>query len=190
VRAGVDVVLMPADARRARIGLVSAVRDGRLSRARLRQASTRMVALLLHEGDVDARPASLGSGTSASRQLSAAALTSVAGPCSGHLVGGHVRVSGPADAVATFRSAAARHGLLLGRGTRVVLASRGRPARGGVLVALDRPDLLGRSSAPVRVATYGSTPGAMEALVGFLLGSQPAPGILPVRVPAIPRTGC
>jgi beta-N-acetylhexosaminidase len=106
------------------------------------------------------------------------------------LVGGHVRLSGPVDAVAAFRAAAARHGLELGRGTRVVLASRGRPARAGVLVALDRPDLLGRSAAPVRVATYGATPGAMDALVGFLLGTRSAPGILPVRVPAIPRTGC
>ena len=33
-------------------------------------------------------------------------------------------------------------------------------------------------------------PGAMEALVGFLLGTRPAPGKLPVTVPAIPRTGC
>jgi beta-N-acetylhexosaminidase len=101
-----------------------------------------------------------------------------------------VRVSGPADAVATFRAAAARLGLELGHGTRVVLASRGRPARAGVLVALDRPDLLARSTAPVRVATYGSTPGAMDALVGFLLGRRTAPGKLPVTVPEIPRIGC
>ena len=181
---------MPADARAARAGIVAAVRDGRLPRTRLAAAATRMVALLLHVEHADAVSARLGSGAALSARLSAEALTSVAGPCSGRLVGGHVRVSGPADAVAGFRAAAARQGLGFGQGTRVVLASRGRPARAGVLVALDRPDLLARSAAPVRVATYGSTPGVMDALVGFLLGTRPAPGTLPVRVPAIPRTGC
>ena len=190
VNAGVDVVLMPADARAARAGIVAAVRDGRLPRARLAAAATRFVALLLHVQHADAVPARLGSGAALSARLSAEALTSVAGPCSGRLVGGHVRVSGPADAVAAFRAAAARHGLGFGHGTRVVLAPRGRPGRAGVLVALDRPDILARSSAPIRVATYGSTPGAMDALVGFLLGARPAPGTLPVSVPAIPRTGC
>ena len=190
VNAGVDVVLMPADARAARSGIVAAVRGGRLPRTRLAAAATRFVALLLHVKHADATAARLGSGAALSARLSAEALTSVAGPCSGWLVGGHVRVSGPADAVAAFRAAAAHHGLGLGRGTRVVLATRGRPARAGVLVALDRPDLLARSTAPVRVATYGSTPGAMDALVGFLVGGGSAPGKLPVRVPAIPRTGC
>jgi beta-N-acetylhexosaminidase len=135
-------------------------------------------------------PARLGSGAALSARLSAEALTSVAGPCFGRLLGGHVRVSGPAEAVAAFRAAAVRHGLAFGQGTRVVLAFGGRPARAGVLVALDRPDLLGSSTASVRVATYGATPGAMEALVGFLLGSRSAPGNLPVRVPDIPRSGC
>ncbi|MBF4765225.1 beta-N-acetylhexosaminidase [Nocardioides islandensis] len=190
VNAGVDIVLMPADARAARTGIVDAVRAGRLPRTRLAAAASRMVALLLHVRHADARPARLGSAARLSARLSGEALTSVAGPCSGRLVGGHVRVAGPADAVAVFRAAAARQGLGVGRGTRVVLATRGRPPRGGVVVALDRPDLLARSAAPVRVATYGVTAGAMRALVGFLLGHRSAPGHLPVRVPALPRTGC
>jgi beta-N-acetylhexosaminidase len=190
VTAGVDVVLMPADARAARAGIVAAVREGRLPRTRLTAAATRFVALLLHVKQADVAPARLGSGAALSARLSAEALTSVAGPCSGRLVGGHVRVSGPADAVAAFRAAAGLHGLAFGHGTRVVLASGGRPARAGVLVALDRPDLLARSTALVRVATYGSTPGAMDALVTFLVGDRSAPGKLPVRVPAIPRGGC
>jgi beta-N-acetylhexosaminidase len=181
---------MPADARAARTGIVDAVRAGRLPRTRLAAAASRMVALLLHVRHADARPARLGSAARLSARLSGEALTSVAGPCSGRLVGGHVRVAGPADAVAVFRAAAARQGLGVGRGTRVVLATRGRPPRGGVVVALDRPDLLARSAAPVRVATYGVTAGAMRALVGFLLGHRSAPGHLPVRVPALPRTGC
>ncbi len=190
VNAGVDIVLMPADARAARTGIVDAVRADRLPRSRLEAAATRMVALLLHEDHAHVDGARLGSSAALSAQLSAEALTSVAGPCGGRLVGGHVRVVGAEPAVSAFRAAATAHGLGLGRGTRVVLASRGRTPRAGVLVALDRPDLLARSSARVRVATYGATPGAMDALVGFLLGVQPAPGHLPVAVPAIPRTGC
>jgi beta-N-acetylhexosaminidase len=190
VNAGVDVVLMPADARAARDGLMAAVRDRRLRRSRLEAAATRMVALLLHvrHADVEASPPGAGRGVSA--RLSAAALTSVSGPCHGRLVGGRVRVSGPSDAVTAFRSAAGRNGLAVGtRGVRVALVTD-QPATAGVVVALDRPDVLAGSRARVRVATYGATPGAMTALVGFLLGTQPAPGELPVNVHAIPRRGC
>ena len=189
VNAGVDVVLMPADPRAARSGIVAAVRDGRLPRARLAAAATRMVALLLHVRHSDATSARLGSATGLSARLSAAALTSVSGPCSGRLVGGHVRVSGPADAVAAFRAAAARQGLMVGRGVRVALVDD-RPASAGVVVALDRPDVLARSHAAVRLATYGATAGAMDAAVGFLLGLAPAPGRLPVEVRGIPRSRC
>jgi beta-N-acetylhexosaminidase len=189
VNAGVDVVLMPADAAAARAGIMDAVRDGRLPRTRLEAAATRLVALLLHVRHADVAPASLGAGGRVSGRLSAAALTSVSGRCQGRLVGGHVRVTGPAEAVALFRAAARRHGLGLGRGTRVLLATD-RPANAGVVVALDRPDLLARSHAPVRLATYGATPGAMDALVGHLVGEQGAPGRLPVRVAGLPRNGC
>ena len=190
VNAGVDVVLMPADARAARNGIVAAVRDGRLARTRLEAAATRMVALLLHVRHSDATAARLGSAAGLSARLSAAALTAVSGPCSGRLVGGHVRVTGPADAVAAFRAAAAQQGLGVGRGVRVALVDDRPPGRAGVVVALDRPDVLARSDAPVRLATYGATAGAMDAAVGFLVGAQPAPGRLPVRVRDIPRTGC
>jgi beta-N-acetylhexosaminidase len=148
-----------------------------------------MVALLLHVRHSDATSARLGSAAGLSARLSAAALTSVSGPCSGRLVGGHVRVVGPADAVAAFRAAAARQGLMVGSGVRVALVDD-RPARAGVVVALDRPDVLARSHAAVRLATYGATTGAMDAAVGFLLGLAPAPGKLPVEVRGIPRPHC
>ena len=194
VNAGVDVVLMPTDARAARNGIVSAVRAGRLPRTRLEAAATRMVALLLHVAHTDATPLPLGSSWRVSSRLSSAALTSVSGPCSGRLVGGHVRVTGPADAVAAFRAAAGRHGLVVGRrGVRVALVTgpvSGRARRAGVVVALDRPDVLARAGAPVRIATYGATSGAMDAMVAFLSGTGSAPGRLPVRVRGIPRAGC
>jgi len=59
-----------------------------------------------------------------------------------------------------------------------------------VVVALDRPYVLGTGRAPVRLATYGTTPGAMRALVDVLLGRAKAPGHLPVPVRGAPRAGC
>ena len=64
------------------------------------------------------------------------------------------------------------------------------PVDGAVAVATDSPWVLGRVSAPTRIATYGDTPGAMEALVDVLLGNAPAPGRLPVKVTGVGRTGC
>jgi beta-N-acetylhexosaminidase len=189
VSAGVDVVLMPADARAARDGLVAAVREGRLPRRRLEAAATRMVALLLHVRHTDSASLPLGGSRPLSARLSAAAITSVSGPCAGRLVGGHVRVTGPVGAVTVFRSAAASQGLGFGRGVRVALVTD-RPARAGIVVALDRPDVLARSRARVRIATYGATPGSLNALVAVLRGVRHAPGALPVRVRGIPRTGC
>ena len=199
--AGADVVLMPPDPAAARAGIVRAVREGSLSRNRLDEAATRMIALLLHEKPV-LRGKPLGSGASAAARLSAAALTSVSGPCSGRLVGTTVRVSGPEGAVATFRRAAQAEGLRLARkgdrkADKVVLAVDSA-ARGRVVVALDRPNLLARSKAAVRLAAYGQGAGPMRAVVRHLLGRAPAPGKLPVKVGNLPaqaaerllRTGC
>ena len=72
------------DARRPRgrpRGPGKAVRSGALPRERLEQAAARQVALLLHgRGHAGAAP---GTGRAASRALSAAAVTVVAGPCRG-----------------------------------------------------------------------------------------------------------
>ncbi len=194
LRAGEDVVLMPPDPRAARDGIVAAVRDGRLPQARLDQAATRIVALLLHQKAAGTRPRPAGSSWGASHRLSAAALTSVSGPCSGRLVGDRVRVTGPGAAVARFGSAARAAGLRVVRrnATTVrLIGYAGRPARGDVVVALDTPYVLGRSAARIaRLATYGDSSGAMTALVNVLLGRASARGSLPVDVAGVPRTGC
>ncbi len=187
--AGADVVLLPPDPAAARSGIVRAVRDGSLSRARLNEAATRMIALLLHEKPL-LRSKPLGSGGPASTRLSAAALTSVSGPCHGRLVGRTVKVSGPGGAVAAFRRAARAEGLTMSRTGDAVVLALDSPARARVVVALDRPNLLSRSRARVRLAAYGQSPGALRAVVRHLLGRAPAPGRLPVRVAGVPRTGC
>ena len=190
--AGADVVLMPPSPRAARDGIVRAVEDGRLSSDRLVQAATRQVAVLLHRRAAGTTPRPPGSGRAVAERWSAAAVTSVAGPCRGRLVGRKVQVRGAASDVRRFRAAASAAGLKIGRrGTTVrLVGSAGGPVTGEVLVALDRPYVLGAARARVRLATYGSTPGAMRALVDVLLGRAPAPGRLPVPVPGVPRPGC
>ncbi len=75
-------------------------------------------------------------------------------------------------------------------GTPVRLGTTDGPGAAGVLVATDTPYLLGYAAAPVEIATYGTTPGAMSALVGVLLGEMRAPGRLPVAVSGVERRGC
>ena len=120
LRAGVDVLLMPPSPRQARDGLVRAVKEGRLSSQRLAQAATRHVALLQHQRAQDLRTRRPGSSWGVSTRWSAAALTSVAGPCSGRLVGRRVHVTGDAAAVGLFKAVARDEGLRVGRrGTTV-----------------------------------------------------------------------
>lgn len=67
-------------------------------------------------------------------------------------------------------------------------ATRPRGAR--IAVATNTPYVLAELSAPLRIATYGNTPGAMSALVEVLLGDARARGQLPVRMSGVPRRGC
>ncbi|GAA2130784.1 glycoside hydrolase family 3 protein [Nocardioides bigeumensis] len=121
LRAGVDLLLMPPDPAVARAAIVRSVRSGTLSRQRLRQAAARTLALLLHQraGAPRPRPASAAR---ASYRLSAAALTSVAGPCHGDLVGRVVSLRGDSTAMAVFAGRARAAGL-------EVLVPRLPPAR-------------------------------------------------------------
>ncbi|MBA3780356.1 MAG: beta-N-acetylhexosaminidase [Nocardioides sp.] len=115
LKAGNDVLLMPSDPAVARAAIVRAVREGRVPRPRLEQAAARQIALLIHQDATAPKGAKPGSGLAASRALSAAAVTSVAGPCVGPLVAGPVVPLGSPVAVANFRTAAAAAGMALGR---------------------------------------------------------------------------
>jgi beta-N-acetylhexosaminidase len=191
LRAGADVLLMPPDPRAARQGIIDAVRAGDLGRRRLRQAATRQVALLLQQArDVHGEPPDV---PAASAALSAAAVTVASGPCTGRLVGRSVRPVGSSEAVVAFSAAAQRAGLAIDVASEETVAFTGfggAPVTADVAVATDTPYVLGRSRAPVKVATYGVTPGAMDALVAALLGRTSAPGALPVPVDGVERRGC
>jgi beta-N-acetylhexosaminidase len=241
LRAGADVLLMPTDPAVARRGIVRAVRSDRLPKQRLRQAAARQIALLLHHEATARRGRPPGSSWAVSERLSATALTSVAGDCSGQSMPDRPVPIGEPLAVANFRLAAQNAGVQLGeidyvkpppplappppgakapkkrqadhrkrlqqhrrdlarwrriaprpvlRGTRIDLVGAGRSTPpGSYVVAVDTPYVLGRSAAPVRIATFGDTLGAMTALVRFLQGEASAPGRLPVPVRGV-RRGC
>lgn len=190
LRAGADVVLMPPDPRAARNGIVAAVRGGQLSRARLEQAAARQIALLDHNEEYGpGRPP--GTGARASFNLSRAAVTVVAGPCRGRLIGPSVLPVGDADAVAAFKAVAEQAGIGTTAGPTISFRGYGDSATtADIVVATDKPYVLGRSHGRVRIALYGATHGAMWALTDVLLGKSRAFGRLPVRVAGVPRPGC
>jgi beta-N-acetylhexosaminidase len=247
LHAGADVLLMPPDPKAARERIVHAVRSGALDRARLEEAAARMIDTLR---SLRGRPSGKVDASRTARALSRAALTSVAGPCSGRLVADRVRVVGPSSDVATFDRLLSARGVTIAHdrvkrvraGTRrvvaghrkrwvreryrehghwktrrvrkrvpvykkvpvykhvtvpadaptVALAGPGSEVSGpvDVLVALDRPGVLGRVGARVKLATYGDTATTLSVLVDVLLGKRQAPGRLPIDVPGVGREGC
>lgn len=194
LRAGNDVLLMPPDPVSAIDAVRDAVRGGSLPPARLREAATRMVGLLLHQEAASSADSRLRSHPAVLARQAKGALTSVSGPCRGRLVGAAVRPTGDATAVAAFARAAQEAGLPVSTSAdadSVALRGYGEgPASASVVVATDTPYLLGSSQAPVLLATFGDGRAAMHALVAVLLGDAPAPGRLPVRVAGLSRNGC
>lgn len=193
--AGADLILMPADVEAAHAAIVAGVRDGSIPRQRLNEAATRVVAMMKYQESIS-DPADMdvvGSHKQVSRAASGAGLTVLQGPCQGAIVEDSVRVAGGTGLDrARFRAAAARHGISTGQGPLVVLLGPGTSGSGDIVVALAGPWGLAASNATTsRIALYGATPGAFDALFAFLTGQAPAPGQLPVDVGHLPAgTGC
>lgn len=194
LRAGGDVLLMPADTLAAVDAVADAVRAGSLPANRLREAATRMVALLLHQQALASPSTQVRSHPAVAAAQARKAITSVSGPCRGRLVGPAVRPLGTAAQVAVFTRAAGAAGLpLSSRPQADTVALRGYragPATADVVVATDTPYLLKPSTAPVRLATFGAGPAAMRSLVDVLTGEARALGQLSVRVAGLSRRGC
>jgi beta-N-acetylhexosaminidase len=195
---GADLLLMPADVQQAHAAIVDAVTSGALPAARLDEAALRVATMMSWRARTAAgnsAPAGTpaGSGAALSAKVSAAAVTVLAGPCSGPLTPGAVQVTGgsPADRE-RFAAAAARSGLAVGSGPVVSLIGFGsRPGGGDIAVALDAPWPLQDTTAPVKVALYGRSQAAFDALAAVLAGQAPAPGKLPAAVGNFPAgTGC
>jgi beta-N-acetylhexosaminidase len=90
-----------------------------------------------------------------------------------------VRPSGSAEAVANFNVAAKEAGLPTGSGTSIAFVGS-RSAYADIVVSTDRPYALVNSSAPTKIALYGTDLPAMRALVAVITGKAEARGKLPV----------
>ena len=202
--AGNDLLLMPPDLPAVHAGLSAALADGRLPRARLVEAVTRVLTLKfrLAAGTAPGGLASLGTPAhvAAVTALTRAAVTQLRGPCRGPRVGDTVTVtaSGGRDRarawlVASLRAAGVR--VADSGGTVVHLVGYGdgpgdlNPAA-AVTVAMDTPYVLANSPSRVLLATYSSSRLSMAALAAVLAGKAAAPGRSPVAVRGLPRTAC
>ncbi|MDQ5862631.1 MAG: beta-N-acetylhexosaminidase [Actinomycetota bacterium] len=197
--AGADLLLMPTDVGQAHAAIVSAVTAGTLPAARLDEAANRVATMMTWRGRINPLPGAApagsapGSGGDISARVSAAAVTVLSGHCGAPIVQGSLRIAGgSAQDRARFEAAAAKAGLGTGAGPLVSLIGyAGRPVGGDIAVALDAPWPLQDSSTPVKIALYGRTPGAFDALVAVLAGKATAPGKLPAAVGNYPAgTGC
>jgi beta-N-acetylhexosaminidase len=201
--AGADLLLMPVDLNAAAAGLRSALGSGRLPRARLLDAATRVIALRLRLAGQPApadRPAEAAAHQQAARAVAAAAVTVVRGACAGPQVKGPVRITaaeGRQTQAQWLRDALTRAGVTVvpTGGSRVHLVGyldgTGDLAKGAaVTVAMDTPYVLRHADSKVLIATYSSTKVAMEALADVLAGKATPAGRLPVAVSGLPRSVC
>ncbi len=200
--AGADLLLTPADTAGAHAAILAALADGTLDRDRLVQAAGRVIALQRWQeqlaqasGPVDDEE--VGTGAMASQELSAAAITLVAGPCEGPWLGQSVSVRGHTEAdVAAFSQAATAAGLQVTAAPEqaetsvVLLGGTGPMAGGDVAIALDGPWHLRGADAPTLIAAHGRTEHTMAALVEALTQTGPPPGRLAFDVEDLPAQAC
>ncbi len=192
LRAGTDLVLMPLDLNQAYQGILDAMDKGTLSRARVRGAAARIVALMMHEKTVPVPKRNvIGSHQALSERVSAQALTVVVGSCRAAIIGPSLVAVGESRAVRNFDAAARRAGVRLSGNpdTATTVAFSGYGMAGlsaDIVVTTDTPYALAHSSG-TRIALFGATPEAMDALVWFLQGKFTARGRLPVHVAGVPR---
>ncbi|WP_427008473.1 glycoside hydrolase family 3 N-terminal domain-containing protein [Pseudarthrobacter sp. H2] len=197
--AGADLLLMPADVAVAHAAIVTAVKSGTLPPDRLAEAAQRVATMMIWRGRTGTPAGTApGSGTGLSRKVSEAAITVLAGPCHGPVVPASVRVTGGSEEDRSrFTTAARAAGISVGDGPLVsLIGPGGAPAAPektvpDVAVALDAPWPLAGSAAPAKIALYGRSQGAFDALAAVLAGKATAPGKLPVAVgPYQPGSGC
>lgn len=200
--AGADLLLTPGDTAAAHAGIVAALDEGELDRDRIDEAAGRVIAMQQWQeqiadaaGPVD--PEEVDSGVSASRELSAAAITVVAGECSEVSAGERVHVQGgSADDWERFVAAAERGGLQVvaleePADTSIRLVVSGGQAGGGdIAVALDGPWLLAGADAPTQLAAYGRNQHTMDALVEVLTGQRDPTGVLAFEVEGADPPDC
>ncbi|SBT49092.1 glycoside hydrolase family 3 protein [Micromonospora narathiwatensis] len=202
LNAGNDLILMTPNVSQAYDGLLAALRDGSLPRARLVDAVTRVLTMKFKLAD---RPtpdmSTLGDAEHgrAAADLAAAAVTMLRGRCD-------APVAGPVTVTAAAgrdRARAALSEALTAAGVDVA-PSGGRIVHlvgyhdgaadlrddAAVTVAMDTPYVLADAKSPTLLATYSSSPASMTALAGVLAGKARPTGRSPVPVTGLPATVC
>jgi Beta-glucosidase-related glycosidases len=203
LNAGNDLVLMPPNVTEAYDGLLAALRDGSLPRARLVEAVTRVLTLKFRlAGRTEPGLETLNSAEhqEAARRVAAAAVTLLRGRCGAAPVTGPVTVSSSkgrdrARKLLTEALVAAGVEVVPSGGTVVHLVGYGDGPDdlrddADVTVGMDTPYLLGRATSKVLLATYSSTAASMAALADVLAGRAKPTGRSPVEVPGLPRSTC
>lgn len=181
LKAGSDLALMPANNIEAYDAVLAALKSGDYSEKQARDSATRVIAYALHAQHSTARSGTPGDAEQASVDFSAAGLSLAT--CEPVEPLTSVVPRGNEKAVARFREAALAAGLGTTRGPSLYLAGRGiARASADIAVTLDTPYALSTLTAPTKLAVYGDSPGAMRALVDFLLTGGTPPGALPVDV--------
>ncbi|MGC4804307.1 glycoside hydrolase family 3 protein [Micromonospora sp. DT233] len=202
LKAGNDLILMPPHVGQAYDGLLAALRDGSLPRARLVEAATRVLTMKFTLAE---RPAPAMSTLNspehrqAAEALAAGAVTVLRGSCTGGVRGPvTVTSSGGREATRGLLAdalTAAGVKVVASGGTKVHLVGYGDGAsdlRGdaAVTVAMDTPYVLGGAKSPTLLATYSSSRASMTALANVLAGKARPAGRAPVRVSGLPATTC
>ncbi|MFG2059223.1 glycoside hydrolase family 3 protein [Micromonospora sp. NPDC048930] len=202
LNAGNDLILMTPNVGQAYDGLLAALKDGSLPRARLVDAVTRVLTMKFKLAD---RPtpdlSTLGSAEhrKAADELAAAAVTVLRGRCGGP-VAGPVTVTSSAGrdrtrALLTQALTAAGVKVVPSGGTVVHLVGYGDGARdlradAAVTVAMDTPYVLAGAKSPMLLATYSSSRASMTGLAQVLAGRARPTGRSPVKVAGLPATTC
>lgn len=196
LKAGADVLLMPADPGASVKAITAAVGSGELSRDRLITSAARIVATMRRSTTQQPPANVVGNHQDEALALARASVTQVSGACGKRLVGEGVNVSGGTAADRSrFNAAAERAGLKTGSGTNVGLIGGGAynagsgkdtgssGGQGQVLISLDTPyALAGGAPNATRIAAFGRTPQTFDAVAEVLAGKRKATGKLPVAV--------
>ena len=201
--AGNDLLLMPPDLAAAQAGLLGALRSGRLPRAHLVAAVTRILTVKLRlAGFAQPDLSLLGAGPHRAAAVAAATagVTLLRGACGRPLVTGPVQVTAAGGRqrqrdwlAAALRAQGAQ--VVSSGGTVVHLVGYGDGAAdlradAAVTVAMDTPYVLGRAGSGTLLATYSSAEASMTGLAAVLVGKARPAGRSPVAVAGLPRTAC
>ncbi|GIJ25576.1 beta-N-acetylhexosaminidase [Micromonospora qiuiae] len=203
LKAGNDLILMPPNVSQAYDGLLAALRDGSLPRARLVEAATRVLTMKFTLAGGEAPELSTLNAPAhreAARALAGAAITVLRGRCDTTGVRGPVTVTssgGRAHTRAALTEALTEAGVTVvpSGGTVVHLVGYGDGADdlradAAVTVAMDTPYVLARAASPTLLATYSSSRASMAALADVLAGKAAPRGRSPVKVAGLPATTC